>query len=194
MDLLVGELLEVGEIEAEILVANERSLLLHMSANDLAQCTVQQVGAGVIVGYALPAGGIHFEGESTFRIGGQTVRDMDGEVVLLDGVENLDFLSVGGDGNAGIADFAAHLSVERSGAEHQLKHLFVLLHHLAALQQQHSGLLHGVVAGELHILAFVVDGPVAKFIGGGVTGALLLFAELHLEAFQIHLVSLLARD
>ena len=192
MDLLVGELLEVGEVEAEVLVAHIGALLLDVGAYDLAQGLVQQVGATVVVRDLLPADGIHPEGELAIAVGRDPVGDVYGKVVLLDGVEDLYLLSGSRNCDAGVAYLAAHLSVERSAVEYELEHLLVLLHHLAALEELRAGLLDGVVARELHVLALIVDGPVAEFVGGGVARAFLLLAEFHLEAVQVHLVALLA--
>ena len=59
----LGELLEVAEVEAQIVVADIGALLLHVSSEHLAQHLVQQVGAAVVVGNPEPASGIHVKRE-----------------------------------------------------------------------------------------------------------------------------------
>ena len=54
-DLLVGHLLEMREVEAEIVVADIGTLLLDMGAENLPEHLVEKVGAAVVVGDLLPA-------------------------------------------------------------------------------------------------------------------------------------------
>ena len=161
------------------------ALLLHVGAENLAQGPVHQVGAAVVVGYLLTACGVDLKPEGSGAVLRQTLRDMDGELVLLDGVEDLYRFSVGGGNGAGVAYLSAHLSVERGAVEDQLQHLLVLLHHGAALEELCALEDGAVVAGKLHVLAVVVDRPVSKAVGGGVAGAVFLLLELLAKAFKV---------
>ena len=193
-DLLVRKLLEMGEVEAEALVGDIGSFLLHMGAEDLAQGAVHQMRAAVVVGDALPSGGIDNKLESSRAVLRQALGDMDREVVLLDGVEYADALAVLALEESGVSDLTAHLSVERSTVEHELEHFLVLLDDGALLEQESSVHLGGVEADELDFLAAMVLHPVAESIGGGVAGALLLLAELLLESVHVDRKSVFGRD
>ena len=118
---------------------------------------------------------------------------MDGEVVLLDGVQDLDALAVLALDEAGITYLAAHLSVERSAVEDQLEEFLVLLLHGALLQQVHALDAQGVIAHEFYI-GLLEDHPVAELVGGGVAGAFLLLLQLHVEALDVYGVALFGRD
>ena len=61
--LLVGHLLEVGEVEAEVVRSHEGTLLLHVGAQYHAQGLVQQVGAGMVVLDVASAGVVHHQVE-----------------------------------------------------------------------------------------------------------------------------------
>ena len=193
-DLLVGELLEVGEVEAEVLVAHEGALLLHVFPENLAEGAVEQVRAAVVALDPAAAGGVDPEGEAAAAVLREPLGYVDGEVVLLDGVADAHLLPVFRHEHSGVADLAAHLPVERGAVEDELEHLLVLLHHGPLLEEQGAGGLGLVVAGELHVLAVVVDGPVAEAVGGGVAGPLLLLAELHVEVVDVDLVAVLCGD
>ena len=62
-DLLVAELFVVREVEAEVLVADERSLLLHVCADNFSERLVEKVGAAVVGGNPVSALSIYAKGE-----------------------------------------------------------------------------------------------------------------------------------
>ncbi len=181
------------EVEAEILVADVGALLLDMGAQDLAESLVEQVGAGMVVGDFLAFFRVDGEGEQGPHVGRDALGDMDGQVVFLDGSQDLDDFARRGRGRAGVADLAAHLPVERGAVEDQLDHLLVLgpdrtvFHQLRLIGEC-------VVARELAAGERMDLDPVAVLHGRGIAGAFLLLAELDAEAVHVHLEAVLGSD
>ena len=165
-----------------------------MLSEHLSEGPVEQVSTAVVGRYLAPARGVHHEGEFSLAIAREFLGNVDGEVVFLYGVEDLDLLSVGGDDESRVSYFTAHFPVERGAVEHKLEHLPVFLDYGPVLQQQGALRADGVVSGELDILAGMVYRPVAEAVGCGVAGPVLLFLELDLEAFEVYRAAVLPGD
>ena len=58
-ELLVADLLEMGEVEAQGIRRYKRALLLHMVAENLLQSVVEQVGSGMVGSRGVALFGIH---------------------------------------------------------------------------------------------------------------------------------------
>ena len=114
---------------------------------------------------------------------GETVNDVDGEVVLALGVDDLQGVGFAEDEHALVTDLAAHLAVEGRLFEHDLVERLVLL--LDAAVTQHLGLgLQEVVAHKFGGAGMELH-PVAVLDGGSVAGAFLLGLHVHAEALLI---------
>ena len=164
-----------------------------MLAEGFAQHLVEKVGTAVVAGDACPSGCVHHELELTCAAGRHLLGNVDGEAVLLEGVDDVDLLAVGGNDEAGVADLATHLAVERSAVEDELEHLPVLLDYSAA-PEQFCAADGGVVVAYEFALALEIFGPVAELVGCGVAGAVLLLLEVLVEAVQIDLEAVLGGD
>ena len=145
---LFGYLLVVGEVESERRRADVRTFLLHVGAQYLAQHIVQQVGCSVVVLDVDAALHIHGSVELCGGVAGQMVHQMYGKAVLLDGVEHLETFAVGRADLAGVANLAAHLSVEGGDIQYNLYLLLVLCGNGAVLDNPGIG-LGGVIAHKL---------------------------------------------
>ena len=111
---------------------------------------------------------------------------MDGEVVLLHRIEDIDSLAALRFDVAGVAYLSSHLRIERSAVEDELVHHLVLLLYGTLLYEAGSFELQIVISDELAALGVVILNPVAELIGSGLAGPFLLLGELGIEAFEVH--------
>ena len=189
--LLVSHLLEVREVETQRVGAHERTLLLYMVAQHLLQCIVQQVGCRMVGSRCITLVCIYTSHELSRWVFGQLLDDVYALVVLALGVDNLDSLVLVHQYTA-VTYLSTHLSVERSGIEHQFIELVLFLCHLAIAQDM-AVVFCIVVAHEL-LFASLQFYPVAVFNGSSVTGTLLLFLHLHVELLFIYREAVLATN
>ena len=189
-NLLVGEFLEVREVETKTSIVYIRAFLLHVRAQNLTQGLVHKVSTRVVVRYLLTSLRIHHESKFPFAVLRKLVGDVHDKIILMNGIEYHYLLAVGAQGIAGISYLTAHLSVERSALEHELKHSLVLLNDGALLEKLYA-LDGSVVVAVEHALAAVIFGPIPELIGRSVTRAVLLLLKSYLEAVQVYLESFL---
>ena len=143
------------------------------------------MGTRVIVRYLLTSLRIYHESKFPFAVLRKLVGDVHDKVILVNGIEYHYLLAIGAQGIAGISYLTAHLSVERSALEYELKHSLVLLNDGALLEKLYA-LDGGVVVAVEHALAAVIFGPIPELIGRSVTRAVLLLLKSCLEAVQIY--------
>ena len=179
------------EIETEIIRSHKRTLLLDMRSENLAQSLMEKVGATVVVLNITSSCGINHQAETSAAIRRQFLGDMNRQVVLLHGVEDLDSLAVLGLDISGVSYLTSHFSVERSAVEHELNHLLILLFHRSVAGETCAVNFREVVAEELHIVAVVELNPVSELVGGGVAGSVLLLLQLGLKSFKVNGISFL---
>ena len=195
--LLGGDALEVGEVEADAVGLHQRACLVHVVAQHLFQSGVQQVGGGVGTADGLAALHVNGGGDGVAHFqhatGELAVVHILAALVLLHVVDGEHGLAQG-DG-AVVTHLAAHLSIEGGAvqhhdalhAAHHLLGLDVLHHH-----GQHLGVVDGVVvvAHELGLgqLLAELDTSPAQVAQGltGLTGADLLLLHEGAEAGLIH--------
>ena len=176
------------EIKPEIVRPHERAFLLHMGAQDYAKGLVQQVRAGMVVLDMAPAAVVHHQGEGLRAARRQALGQVDGKVVLLHRVQDLDALAVFALDEAGVTHLAAHFGVEGGAVENQLEVFLVFLFDGTLFQQVGAIDAERVVAFKDHVGLFEHH-PVSEFVGGGVAGTLFLLLELYVEAVQVYLIA-----
>ena len=181
-DFLGGHLLEVGEVEAEHVVAHIGAFLLHMSAKHLAKSLVEKVGGRVVAADSLACLLIDKGVNRLGNILGHTLHDVHREVVLALGVDYFHGV-VATDEHAFVANLAAHFGVERSLGEYHLIKLVVLLLHLTVAEYFGVDFLE-VISHKLGF-AFAESHPVGSLHGSGVAGAVLLLLHLGVEAVDV---------
>ena len=196
-DLLGGDGLKVGKVEAQTIRLHQRAGLMDVVAQHLLQRGIQQVGGGV--GAAHGAAALRIDG------GGNAVAHMEGApqqlavvhilaaLVLLD-VGHHKLRAVGGD-DAVVGHLTAHLGVERGLIQHHdgVHAADDLLHQLPIGHDgQHIGVVQLVILvagkhGGGHILAELHAGPaqIAQRLAG-LAGALLLLGHQGLEGRLVH--------
>ena len=118
-DFLIGDLLEMCEVETQRVRGNERSLLLHVVAQHLLQGVVEKVGGSMVGGACLTLVGIHTRHEVGLDVLRQFLHDMHRLVVLALRVGDVDCLVTVYE-HSGVAHLSSHLAVERSEVEHKL--------------------------------------------------------------------------
>ena len=124
--LLVADLLEVGEVEAQRVGADEGALLLDVVAEHLLQGVVQQVGSSMVGSRGIALVDVHTGHELSHRVFGQLLHDVHRLAVLALGVDDVDgFLAI--DEDTRVAHLSAHLAIERGVVEHQLVEGVLLL-------------------------------------------------------------------
>ena len=119
---------------------------------------------------------------------------MDGEIVLLDCVDDADLFSAFRKDVSCVTYLASHLGIERSALEHELVHGLVLGLYGAVAGQLHVLKLRVVISEELDVVAVGEFNPVSGFNRSSIARSVLLLLELDLEALEIDLVSLLGCD
>ena len=182
-NLFRGDFLEVREVEAQHLVVNIRTLLLYMLAQHLTQGGVQQVGCCVV---ALDgAAALHVDGGVNGRSGirRHALGNVNGQVVLTLGVDNLDGLITSSE-RALVTNLATHFSVERRAAEYNLVELGVFLLHLA-ITQNLCVTLGQVITHKLGNTLLQLH-PVGCLDGSGIACALFLLLHFGIELFLIN--------
>ena len=183
----------MGEVKAEVVRSHEGTFLLHVGAQHHAEGLVQQVGAGVVVLDVAAAHIVHHQGEGLRALRRKALGQVDGEVVLLHGVQDLDAFPVLALNVAGITYLAAHLGIERRAVKDQLEVFLVLLLYGALFQEVRPFHAQGIIALEEDV-RLLEHHPVAKLVGSGVAGAFLLLSKLHVEAFQVHCIAFFGGD
>ncbi|CCZ49491.1 putative uncharacterized protein [Bacteroides sp. CAG:661] len=189
--LFVGHLLEVREVEAQRVRRNQRTLLLHVVAQHGAQGLVQQVRTRVVGGAGGALVGVYAGHHRCVEVFGQLLGDMDGQVVLLLGVDDVDGLELT-DQDARVAYLTAAFGVERRLVQHNLVERLALLLYLAVAQD--TGFVFRIVVTYKFGGTFLQCNPVACFYGSGVAGALLLLLHLGVELLEISRHAVLAQD
>ena len=143
--LVVADFLEVREVEAQRVGADERTLLLHVVAQHLLQGVVQQVGSSMVGGRGITLVGIDASHELRCGVFRQLLDDVDALSVLAFGIDDFDGLVLVAEHTA-VSYLTTHLSVERGVVEHQLVELVLLLSHLAVAQD--VAVVFGVVIAD----------------------------------------------
>ena len=187
--LLVGDLLEVGEVEAQGVGRHIGTLLLHMVAEDLLQGIVDKVCGGVVGSAGIALVGVYARHEVGINVLGQLLHDVYALVVLALGVGHGHGLVLAHE-HALVAYLSAHLTVERCVVEHQLVERALLLCHLAVAQD--VTLVLGVVVAHKLLLALAQNHPVAVLNGSGVACALLLLLHLGVKLLLVDGVAVFA--
>ena len=131
--------------------------------------------------------------ECSLERGGELLHQVDGEVILTLGVEDLILGTVGGDEEALITDLPPHFCIEGSLREHYLIEGRILLLHLTVAKDLGRA-LQRVVAYEVYSRAFADDLPVTGVDGSGIACTLLLLLHGLIEACFIDAQSLLRQD
>ena len=189
--LLGCDLLEVREVEAQSVGRDERSALLHMCAQHLAQGSVEQVCAGVVRLNGTTGFNVDTCHEFCLRVLRQLLHDVNALVVLTLGVDDVDGF-VFADKYSAVTDLTAHLSIERGLVEHEFIERVLLLRHLA-IAKDVTGVFGVVVAHEL-LLAIGNLHPVGALHLSGIAGALLLLLHLSIELVDVHRQAVLTAD
>ncbi len=145
----------------------------------------------MVGGTGLALVGIHTGHKVGLRMLGQLCHDMHTLVVLALGVDNVDGL-VFADQHALVAHLATHLTIERSGIEHQLVEGVLLLLHLTVAQD--VALVLSIVVTHKLLLALAQLNPVAILHCSGIAGTLFLLLHLHMELLLIDGVAMLTAD
>ena len=197
-NLLGSNLLEVREVEAQVVGSYQRTLLLNVLAQNGAQSLVQQVGTGVVGLGGTTALHIDASHEFSLGIGGDALQQVNGNAVLLLGVEHADGLLVVYE-HTGIAYLTAHLAIERSLVEDSLIDNALLLLHLAVLDDAAAVFCIIIsnegaefLAGKFLVLAN--DVPVAHLHLSSVAGTCLLLLHLGIETSLVHGHTVFAAD
>ena len=189
--LLGRHLLEVGEVEAQVVGHDERTLLLDVGAQHTAQRVVEQVSGGVVGFAAGPPVLVYLGGKLGLGVLRQGVGDMQSEIVLALGVDDIDGL-LGGYQAAAVAYLSAHLGIERRHVEHYLIVFLVLLHHGAVACD--VALVRERVPADKLFLALVYRDPVARLYLCSSAGSVLLLLHLLVKALLVYLESVLRAD
>ena len=188
----------MGEVEAQIVGCYKRAFLFHMLAKHTTQGLVQKVGTGMVCLGGTTALHIHASHELGLGIVGDALQQMNGNTVLLLGVQHADGLLVVHQHTA-VAYLTAHLAVERSLVQDGLIYNALLLLHLAVLQYA-ATVLCIIVAHESaefvasHFFGIAHDVPVACLNLSGVAGTGLLLLHLGIETGLIHGHAVLAAN
>ena len=114
-----------------------------MCSEDLTESLVEKMGSCMVVFNLDSSFSVNMEAEALCAVGRDAFCNVDGKVVLLDCVYDLDLFSALRKDVAGVSDLTTHLRIERSALEHELVHGLVLC-------------LYGTVACELYSLEFCV--------------------------------------
>ncbi len=126
--LFVGQRAEVREVEAQAVIVHQRSSLLHVRAEHLAQRCMQQVSAGVIAARGVAICGIDHGvdliADSDRLADDGAVREHSLHRLESAGHFRDDAVVVGGIEPAGVADLTAGVGVEAGLVEHDF-HLLV---------------------------------------------------------------------
>ena len=189
--LLVADLLEVGEVETQCVGRYERAFLLHMVAQNLLQGIVQQVGGSMVGCRGISLVSVDAGHEFCRWVLGQLLDDVYALVVLALGVDDVDGFVLVAEHTA-VAYLTTHLTIERRGVEHELVELVLLLGHLAVTQDV-TVVLRIVIAYKL-LFALNQFCPVAVLDSSGIAGTLFLFLHLHIELLLVHTEAVLTAN
>ena len=152
------------------------------------------MGRSVVGGDPEPAFPVDPEGECPFAVFGDALGDVDGKVILLDGIQYPYLFPASGDDGSGISYLSTHLGIERSLVEYELEHRLVLLFDGALLQEPDTFQFEAVISEECFLFTIVIYRPVAEFVGRGVPGSVLLLLEFHVEAFHVDGIAVFGGD
>ena len=181
-ELLVGDFLEVGKVEAQRVGRDKRAFLLDVRTEHLLEGVVEQVGGGVIGGTGGAFVGVDAGHEGCRGVLREVFDDVDALVVLALGVEDVDGLFFI-DEHPAVAYLSAHLSVERGVVEHELVVAALLLGDLSVAQD--ATFVLGVVVAYEGLFTLVQHGPVGVLDNGGVPSPLFLLLHLCIELLGI---------
>ena len=104
---------------------------------------------------------IYMEAEAFRAVCRDAFRNMDGEVVFLDCVYDVDLLAAFRKDVSGISYLTSHFSIERSALEDELVHCLVLCLHRAVTCELYAFKLGSIISEELDIVAVCELDPVA---------------------------------
>ena len=133
LNLLIGHLLEMREIETDAIGGNQRTLLLNMCTEYLTQCLVEQVSARVVCRTSSTLCFVNLSNKLCRRVSWQLLCYMYWKVILLLCVNNLNAL-VATYKITGITYLTTTLCIERSLLEYNLIVCLVLLLCLAVTE------------------------------------------------------------
>ena len=164
----------MAEVEPQPTVGHERTGLVDVLANDLAQCPVQEVRAGVVLADSFPSFPVDRQRRVLAELHGP--RGHDAAVTVESGdrelrVPDFDRAGLGDDGPC-VADLATGLGVERRAIEEDLDlaALFGTFHRLPFRddRQDPPGAVLEVVAGEAGLVDASQKRSIGVRTGGGV--------------------------
>ena len=158
----------MGEVEAQPVGSNQRTLLLHVRAQHLAEGEVNQVGGGMVVLRGLPQVFIDHSSKSGGQVLRQSSRNMHPQVVLLNGIINFDFL-IDVLQDTAVTQLSARFSIEGSLVEDNLEQTLAFCFYLSVFQNL-AFTRKGVITHKFCRMDFVGKfHPVFGFHGGGGT-------------------------
>ena len=205
-ELLGREGLEMREVKAQVLVAAERTGLVHMLTEHVLKRGIEQVGSGVVTTDKLATAHVDARAHGVADMHGtaRNGRDMGEDAVVALRIGNLDLKIFGGKGT-GIAHLATHLGIERRTVEHDLNALASLCR-IDALAVAHDGNDLGAIDRVVVVTAElgggelvgkrdpdIVEGTPCVALDGG-TGALLLSGHGGVETIHIDCMARSLRD
>ena len=162
-----------------------------MATQHFAQGGIKQVGARVVGSTGSALLGIYASHHGGFGMLRQLLGEVDRQVVLFLGVENLDGLEFA-DQYTGVAYLTSTLGIERGLVEHNLVERLVLLLHLAVTQD--GGLVFGIVIAYKLGGTLAERNPVARLHRSGVARTLLLLLHLGIKGLDVGRHAVLAQD
>ena len=156
----------MGEVEAEPSRLDQRARLVSVASENLPQCPMEDMGAGVRFPDSLPPGAVDREvgGLAHLDVAGGNFGSVPVEALQgMPGVEDRQGSGFGGD-RTGVTDLAAGFGIERGDVDEDLDLLAMLgpLDHLAVAhdRQDPAGAGLGFVSGEHGRSGLVDDAPV----------------------------------
>ena len=114
------------EVEAQTICGHITTLLLHVLAEYLTQCVVNNVGSRVVASNSLTTIGIHSSYQCTLNILWQFSTKVHCQVILLLGIQHAHIAQC-----TGVTNLTTHLCIEWSFREHYLVEVFAFLVYLA---------------------------------------------------------------
>ena len=190
---LIGNFLEMREVEAQRIGAYERTLLLHMVAQHLFKSVVKQVSGGMVSGTCVALVGVNASHEVCLDVLRQLLHNVNALSVLTFCIDDVHSLVLAYEHTL-IAYLTTHFPIERCVVKNQLIESALLLCHLAIASD--VALIFCVVITYKLLLGrrLVNNNPVAILHRSSVAGALFLLLHLDVEAFFVNGIAVLAAD